>query len=247
MTDTPNTSAPAAAPAPSAAPASRPSFGGGFGGGFRGNSQGGGFRGGSQGGGFRGGSAGGRGGQGGGSRDGRRPSRRPNAPRSEYDQKILAIRRVARVAAGGRRFNFSVAVVIGNRKGSVGVGLGKAGDTALAIDKAVRSAKKHLVNVNLTKNRSIAKDVEAKYCSARIIMLPSAGRGLVAGSAVRDVLEFAGITDINAKILSGSKNKLNNARAALKALAQVARPAAAPVASAPVAPAADAPKAEVTA
>ena len=79
-----------------------------------------------------------------GGREGRPPRRGAERPRSEFDQKIITIRRVARVMAGGRRFNFSVAVVIGNKKGKVGVGLGKAGDTTLAIDKAVRDAKKHL-------------------------------------------------------------------------------------------------------
>lgn len=178
----------------------------------------------------RGGSAaGGQGGRGGqGARRG--GSRRPEKPRSEYDHKLLDIRRVARVSAGGRRFNFSVTVVIGNRKGSVGIGLGKAGDTQLAIEKATRDARKHMIHVNLTKNRSIPHEVEAKYSSARVVIYPSTGRGLVAGSAIRDVLEFAGITDVNAKLLSGSKNKLNISRVAIKALRQVAvaKPATVP-------------------
>ena len=136
----------------------------------------------------------------------------------EYDQKILNIRRVARVATGGRRFQFSVAMVIGNRKGSIGVGTGKAGDTSLAIDKAVRAAKKNLLKVNTTKSMSIPHDVKMKYSSARIFIQPAPGRGLSAGSAVRDVLELAGIKDVNAKIFSGSKNKLNIAQATVKAL-----------------------------
>ena len=181
------------------------------------------FRGGAgqRGAGARGGAAGGRGGARGGA--GGRGPRKGAAPRerSEYDQRILAIRRVARTTAGGRRFNFSVVVVIGNRKGAVGVGLGKAGDTSLAIDKAVRDARKNLITVPLSKGNSIAHDVAAKYCSAQVVMFPSAGRGLVAGSAIREVLELAGISDINAKILSGSKNKLNMARAAIDALKKV--------------------------
>jgi small subunit ribosomal protein S5 len=139
-------------------------------------------------------------------------------PKPEYDQKILNIRRVARVASGGRRFNFSVAMVIGNRKGSVGVGTGKAGDTSLAIDKAVRSAKKHMIKVNLNKSMSVPHEAKVKYSSALVFIQPAPGRGLSAGSAVRDVLELAGIKDVNAKIISGSKNKLNIARAAIKAL-----------------------------
>lgn len=150
------------------------------------------------------------------SRRGRR--RKPDKSRSEYDQKILNIRRVTRVVAGGRRFSFSVAMVIGNRKGSVGVGLGKGTDTSLAIEKAVRSAKKNLIKPRLTENSSIPFDVEAKYCSSRVVMAPKPGGGLKAGSSVRTVLELLGATDISAKILSRSKNKINNARATTKAL-----------------------------
>jgi small subunit ribosomal protein S5 len=148
----------------------------------------------------------------------RRPSARPPRVRSEFDQRIINIRRVARVIAGGRRFSFSVAIIIGNRKGKVGVGLGKAGDTTLAIDKAVRDAKKNMITINLTKDSSIAHDVSAKYCASRVALIPAPGRGLVAGSSVRPVLELAGISNIVAKIHSGSKNGLNNARSAVEAL-----------------------------
>ncbi|MDO8518058.1 MAG: 30S ribosomal protein S5 [bacterium] len=156
-----------------------------------------------------------------GERGGRRPGARAPRAKSEYDQKMINIRRVSRVVAGGRRFSFSVALIIGNKKGKVGVGLGKAGDTTLAIDKAVRDAKKHMITVVLTKDSSIAHDVAAKYCAARVSLMPAHGRGLVAGSSVRPVLELAGITNTVAKILSGSKNGLNNARAAIKALEQL--------------------------
>ena len=131
---------------------------------------------------------------------------------------MLNIRRVARVVSGGRRFAFSVALVAGNRKGLVGVGLGKAGDTALAIDKATRNAKKHMVKVNHTKDMSIPHEVSAKYSSARVTVRPVKDRGLVAGSATRTVLELAGLTNVAAKIVSPSKNKLNIARATVKAL-----------------------------
>lgn len=140
----------------------------------------------------------------------------------EFDQKMLALRRVARVVAGGRRFSFSVALVLGNRNGSVGVGTGKAGDTSLAIDKAVRNAKKNILKINRTKELSIPHKTEAKYGSAIVMMMPAKGRGLIAGSAVRDVLELGGVHDVAAKILSGSKNKLNMARAAILALKQLA-------------------------
>lgn len=125
--------------------------------------------------------------------------------------------------AGGRRFNFSVAIVIGDKKGRVGVGIGKAADTALAIDKATRAAKRAMITLNLTKNRSIPHNVEAKFCASRIEIRPSAGRGLVAGSSVRTVLELGGVSDVTAKILSRSHNPVNNARAAMQALRSVAK------------------------
>jgi len=143
---------------------------------------------------------------------------RSERPRAEFEQKIIAMRRVTRVVAGGRRFSFSVAIVAGDKKGRVGVGLGKAGDTSLAIDKALRDAKKHMIKVGLTKTNSIQHEVEAKYSSGRIIIKPAPGRGVVAGSAVRSVLELAGVKDVMAKIVSPSKNQLNIAQAALKAL-----------------------------
>jgi len=156
----------------------------------------------------------------GGERGGRpnRASSRPPRAKSEFDQRMITIRRVSRVVAGGRRFSFSVAIIIGNKKGKVGVGLGKAGDTTLAIDKAVRDAKKHMITLALTKDSSIAHEVSAKYCAARVSIMPAHGRGLVAGSSVRPVLELAGISNIVAKVHSGSKNGLNNARAAIEAL-----------------------------
>jgi small subunit ribosomal protein S5 len=161
-----------------------------------------------------------RGRQGGAGRAGGRPGGRGPRPerKSEYDQRIINIRRVARVVAGGRRFSFSVSVIIGNNKGKVGVGVGKAGDTTLAIDKAVRDAKKHMITVALRKDSSIAHDVEAKFNASRVSLMPAHGRGLVAGSSVRPVLELAGISNIVAKVHSGSKNGLNNARAAVEAL-----------------------------
>ncbi len=157
------------------------------------------------------GGAGGRGPRKGG--DSRAPRQKP-----EYDSVMLNIRRVSRTVSGGRRFSFSVALVAGNRKGLVGVGLGKAGDTALAIDKATRNAKKHMVKVNATKDMSIPHEVFAKYASARVTIRPVKDRGLVAGSATRTVLELAGLTNVAAKIVSPSKNKLNIARATVEAL-----------------------------
>ncbi len=143
--------------------------------------------------------------------------------RSEFAQKLIGIRRVARVMAGGRRFNFSAGIVIGDKKGRVGVGLGKAADTQLAIEKATRHAKRNMITLNLTKNRSIRHNVESKYCASVVEIRPSPGRGLVAGSSVRTVLELAGVSDVTAKLMSRSKNPVNNARAAIEALKQVSK------------------------
>ncbi len=143
---------------------------------------------------------------------------RPPRERGEFEQVTIDARRVARVMAGGRRFNFSLVVVIGDRKGRVGVGLGKGVDTALAIDKATRDAKKHLFTVPRTSSGSIPHQVLAKYASSTVEIIPSEGRGLVAGSAVRTVLDFAGVTDVVTKIHTRSKNKLTIARATIAAL-----------------------------
>jgi len=159
-----------------------------------------------------------------GGREGRGPRRgREGRERSEFDSVTIDVRRVARVMAGGRRFNFSVAIVIGDKKGRVGVGLGKAADTALAIEKATRDAKKHMITVKRTQNNSIPHDVSAKYASSTVAIMPSEGRGLVAGSAMRTVLELAGVSDVITKILSRTKNKLTIARATVAALEKLNR------------------------
>lgn len=192
-----------------AAPSSRPPFRGGPRRGGPGGARG------PGGGASRGGNGGGRG-RGGSSRGGFGERTRP-----EFETKIIQIRRVTRVVAGGRRFSFSVALIAGNRKGSVGVGVGKASDTSLAVEKATKNAKKNMIKVNLSPEMMIAHEVSAKASSGRVLIVPAPGRGMVAGSSVRNVLELAGIKNVSAKILSGTKNKLNNARAAVKALSQV--------------------------
>ena len=148
----------------------------------------------------------------------RRSPKKDVRARSEFDQKTVSIRRVTRVTSGGRRFTFSATIVAGNRKGMVGVGQGKAGDTPLAIDKALRDAKKNMIQVKTTKDMSIPYGVEAKYGGSRVKIMPAPGRGILAGSSVRTVIELAGLTSINAKILSGTKNRANNAKVAVEAL-----------------------------
>ena len=142
-------------------------------------------------------------------------------PKPEFDQKILSIRRVTRVVAGGRRFSFSVTLVAGDKKGSIGLGLGKAGDTSLAINKAVRNAKKNMIKLQLTKTMSLPHEISAKFSSSCVMLMPNKGRGLVAGTVVRDIAKLAGMKDVTGKILSGSKNKLNNAKAVMEALSQI--------------------------
>lgn len=154
---------------------------------------------------------------------GGRPRERAPRERSEFDQVTIDVRRVARVMAGGRRFSFSVTVVIGDRKGRVGVGIGKGADTALAIDKAVRDARRNLITLPLTKQGSLAHTVSAQYGPSVVTIIPSPGRGLVAGSAMRTVLELAGVQNVVTKILSRSKNKLTIARATIMALKTVGK------------------------
>ena len=151
----------------------------------------------------------------------RKPARREPRAKQEFDNKLLEIRRVARVVAGGRRFSFSASVVAGDRKGNVGVGIGKASDTPISIDKALRDAKKTMVKITLTPESSIAHEVSAKYGGSVVTIRPAPGKGVMAGSSVRAVLDMAGINAVSAKILSRSKNKINNARAAIKALSKL--------------------------
>lgn len=158
----------------------------------------------------------------GGRGEGRGPRTFAERVKPEFEQKVLDIRRVTRVVAGGRRMSFAVAMVIGDGKGSVGLGTGKGADTAIAINKALKSAKKSMIKVKLNKEGSIPHDVYAKYTTSKVMIMPNNGKGLVAGSAVRDVLVIAGIKNVTAKIHSGSKNRLNNGRAAISALSQIA-------------------------
>jgi small subunit ribosomal protein S5 len=160
--------------------------------------------------------------QGRGGRSGGRDSNRERV-KPEFDSKIIDIRRVTRVTSGGRRMNFSVAVVAGDRKGRVGVGLGKSIDTASAVEKATREAKKNLIKVPMSPQMTIPHAVEAKFASARIMIFPARGRGVVAGSSARAVIELAGIKDVCAKFLSGSKNRLNNARVTIEALKKLSK------------------------
>jgi len=163
--------------------------------------------------------------------DNRRPRASFERPKPEFDQKMVSIRRVTRVVAGGRRMTFAVAIAIGDKKGSIGLGTGKGGDTAIAITKALRQAKKNMFRIKTNKENSILHEVSAKFASSKLTIRPNHGKGLVAGSTVRDMLILGGIKNVTAKLHSGSKNKLNNARVAYKALYQLKEKSLAKVAS----------------
>ncbi len=138
--------------------------------------------------------------------------------RDEFDSKLLDLARVTRVTAGGKRLRFRAVMAVGNKKGKVGIGVDKGKDVAQAIEKATRVAKKNLITVAVVED-TIPHKIEAKFGSARVLLKPQRkGRGLVAGSVVRTVCDLVGIKNISSKILSRSKNKLNNARATILAL-----------------------------
>lgn len=140
----------------------------------------------------------------------------------DYEQKLLDIRRVARVTEGGRRFSFRVVVVIGDRAGQVGVGVKKGEDVQAAVEKAVRVAKKNLVKVPINEKGTISHESYGKSSSSRVFLKPAhEGRGIIAGGAVRSICDLAGYKNITAKILSRSGNKLNLARATIDALKKI--------------------------
>ena len=138
-----------------------------------------------------------------------------------YKEKVLDLRRVTRVVAGGKRLSFRATMVIGDEKGRVGVGLGKGADVQLAVEKAKREARKRLIAVPI-KDRTIPHEVRAKFSAADVLIKPAIpGHGLKAGGAVRVVLSLAGVKDATAKCLGRTPNKLTNALATIKALEQL--------------------------
>jgi small subunit ribosomal protein S5 len=141
------------------------------------------------------------------------------AKREEFKERVLDLRRVTRVVAGGKRFRFRATVVIGDEKGRVGVGIAKGADVQQAVTKAKTAAKKNILTVNLKDNRTIAHEVKAKFSAAEVLLKPAGvGHGLRAGGAVRFVLSLAGIKDATAKCLGRTPNKLTNALATVEAL-----------------------------
>ena len=140
---------------------------------------------------------------------------------AEFEERVVAIRRVAKVVKGGKRFSFSALVVVGNKSGEVGFGTGKAGEVPEAIGKASRGAKKSFRNVPLLEGRTISHEVIGTFGAARVVMRPAApGTGVIAGGAVRAVLESVGVKDILTKCV-GTRNASNAVRATLDGLAQL--------------------------
>ncbi len=138
--------------------------------------------------------------------------------KDEFETKLLDLARVTRVTGGGKRLRFRAVVVAGDKKSKIGIGIDKGKDVSQAIEKATARAKKNLINIVIV-DGTIPHQVEAKVGPARILLKPQRrGRGLVAGGAVRAICDLAGIKNVSSKILSRSKNKLNNARATLEAL-----------------------------
>jgi small subunit ribosomal protein S5 len=141
--------------------------------------------------------------------------------RDEFDSVVLDLSRVARMTAGGRRMKFRAAVVAGDRINRVGFGLAKGVDVSQAVEKATRFAKKNMITVPSV-NETIPHQIEAKFGAARLLLKPQAkGRGLVAGGTVRIICSLAGIKNISSKVLGKTGNKINNAKATIKALKQL--------------------------
>lgn len=147
----------------------------------------------------------------------RERSPRPPREKSEFEEKLLDLARVTRVVAGGKRFRFRALVVVGDRKGRVGVGLAKGADVSQAISKGAYQAKRNIITVPMVKG-TIPREIKMKYKSALVYLKPAPrGRGINAGGAVRVVSDLAGLKDIIGKIISRSNSKISTARATIQA------------------------------
>lgn len=146
---------------------------------------------------------------------------RSDKPKKEFEERLVDISRVTRVVKGGRRMRFRTLVVIGDKKGRIGIATAKSSEVPTAIAKAVTAAKKHLVTVPITDQGSIQHDVEGTHGASRVRLLPAGeGSSLVAGGSVRTVLELAGYRNVLSKSL-GSNNKVNTILATIAALKKI--------------------------
>ena len=145
--------------------------------------------------------------------------RRNNKPREkEYNETVISVNRVTKVTKGGRTLRFAATVAVGDGKGKVGLGTGKANEVQDAIKKAVASATNNMIKIDLVEDRTVSHDATGVSGAARVLIKPAkAGTGIIAGGSVRMILELAGVKDIISKSL-GSNTKLNTARATMDAL-----------------------------
>lgn len=162
-------------------------------------------------------------GQGGGGQRGDRRGGRPEREPREFEQKILELARVTRVTKGGKRMRFRACLIIGDRKGRVGMGVAKGADVAMSVEKAFRKAKKNLVTIPLT-HETLPHVIDRKFAAAHVLLKPAPeGTGLKCGGPVRVILELGGVPNAVSKVM-GSKNKINNAKAVMAALKALKMP-----------------------
>ncbi|MBI2356296.1 MAG: 30S ribosomal protein S5 [Candidatus Doudnabacteria bacterium] len=149
-----------------------------------------------------------------------RSSRQFEQIKRDFDQKVVEVKRVTRVVAGGKRMRFRALVVIGDRKGKVGIGLRKGADVSEAVNKAVTAAKKSMISVNIIKD-TIPHEIKLKYKSSVVFLKPAQpGTGIIAGGAIRQVLDLVGVKNVLSKMI-GSSNKINNVMATYLALSKM--------------------------
>ena len=140
--------------------------------------------------------------------------------KSPYEEKVISIGRVSKTTKGGRTMRFTATVAVGDRKGKVGLGTGKASEVPTAISKAIKAAEKNVISINLVEGRTLSHEAIGKCGAAKVLVKPAkAGSGIIAGGPVRNVLELAGVKDIVSKSL-GSNTQINTAKAAMDALKQ---------------------------
>ncbi|CDE99200.1 30S ribosomal protein S5 [Clostridium sp. CAG:628] len=149
-----------------------------------------------------------------------RNNKREFVKKSPYEEKVISIGRVSKTTKGGRTMRFTATVAVGDRKGKVGLGTGKASEVPTAISKAIKAAEKNVISINLVEGRTLSHEAIGKCGAAKVLVKPAkAGSGIIAGGPVRNVLELAGVKDIVSKSL-GSNTQINTAKAAMDALKQ---------------------------
>ncbi len=150
-------------------------------------------------------------------------SHRARTTDQDFDQIILEIKRVTRVTGGGKKLSFRSAVLLGNHKNKIGFGLAKGSDVPQSIDKAKREALKNMITITM-KGDTIPFMVSGKYCASKIMLKPAkAGKGIIAGGTIREIIKMTGIKNITSKTLGGSHNVVNNTKAFLLAVSKLSR------------------------